>query len=102
AGVFDGGDALYSRALQTAERAGAGDESLATLFHNIGGLEHARGQFARGEPAARRSVELRERALGSEHPAVAADVAALAALIDAQGRFDEAEAMYLRALATFE
>jgi tetratricopeptide (TPR) repeat protein len=101
-GRFDDAAVLYARALAAAERSGASDESLATLLHNVGGLEHARGDYARGEPAARRSVELRERALGPDHPAVAADVAALAAIVDGLGRHDEAEAMYLRALATFE
>ena len=79
-GRFDDAAGLYQRALAAAERTGASDESLATLLHNIGGLEHARGDYARGEPAARRSVELRERALGPNHPTVAADVAALAAI----------------------
>ena len=101
-GRFDDAAALYERALAAAERTGASDESLATLLHNIAGLEHARGDYARGEPAARRSVELRERALGPDHPAVAADVAALAAIVDGLGRHDEAEALYLRALGTFE
>ncbi len=101
-GRFDEAAALYERALAAAERAGAGDESLATLLHNIGGLEHARGNYARGEPPARRSVELRERVLGPHHPSVAADLAALAAIVDGLGRHDEAEALYLRALDTFE
>ncbi|MEO6195895.1 MAG: tetratricopeptide repeat protein [Thermoanaerobaculia bacterium] len=39
----------------------------------------ARGRATQGEPWARRSVEIRERALGSDHPAVAADKAALGA-----------------------
>jgi tetratricopeptide (TPR) repeat protein len=101
-GRFDEAAGLYDRALRAAELAGAGDDTLATLLHNIGGLEHARGNYAAGEPAARRSVELRERALGPDHPSVAADVAALAAIIDGQGRYEEAEALYERALATFE
>jgi tetratricopeptide (TPR) repeat protein len=101
-GRFDDAAALYVRILRAAEEAGSGDDSIATVLHNIGSLEHARGEFARGEPAARRAVALRERAFGPDHPAVAADVAALAALLDAQGLNDEAEAMYLRALATFE
>jgi tetratricopeptide (TPR) repeat protein len=101
-GRFDESAALYARALAATEAAGAGDDALATLLHNIGGLEHARGNFAAGEPAARRSVELRERALGPDHPAVAADLAALAAIVDGQGRHDDAEAMYVRALETFE
>ena len=100
-GRFDDAAALYARALWAAE-AGANDESLATLLHNIGGLEHARGNYAAGEAPARRSVELRERALGPDHPHVAADLAALAAIVDGQGRHDEAEGMYERALGIFE
>jgi hypothetical protein len=53
-------------------------------------------------PFARRSVALREAALGLDHPEVAADVAALAVLLDGQGLRDEAERLYRRALATFE
>ena len=37
---------------------------VATLYHNLGGLEHARGRYTRGEPWARRAVAVRERALG--------------------------------------
>jgi tetratricopeptide (TPR) repeat protein len=101
-GRFDEAADLYARVLAAAEATGAGDEAIATLLHNIGGLEHARGNFAAGEPAARRSVALRERALGADHPSVAADLAALAAIVDGQGRHEEAEAMYLRAIDTFE
>ena len=101
-GRFDDAAAMYARALRAAEAAGANDESLATLLHNIGGLEHARGNYAAGEAPARRSVELRERALGPDHPHVAADLAALAAIVDGQGHHDEAEGMYERALGIFE
>lgn len=76
--------------------------ALATLCHNLGGLEHARGQHARGEPWARRAVLLREAALGPDHPVVAEDVAALAAILDGLGQRDEAEALYWRAIRTFE
>jgi tetratricopeptide (TPR) repeat protein len=101
-GRFDEAAALYARALRAAEAAGAADESLATLLHNIGGLEHARGNYAAGEAPARRSVELRERALGPDHPLVAADLAALAAIVDGLGRHGEAERMYVRVLSIFE
>ena len=40
--------------------------------------------------------------VGRDHPAVAADVAALAALVQGQGHLDEAEALYRRAIAMFE
>lgn len=97
AGWFEQGEALYSRALALTDEADA-----ASIFHNLGGLEHARGRYSAGEPYARRAVDLRERALAPDHPVVALDVAALAALVDGQGRHDEAEALYLRAAAVFE
>ena len=53
------------------------------------------------EPAARRAVEIRTQALGNDHPAVAADGAALAAIPDALGRHDEAEALLRRAFEVF-
>ncbi len=51
---------------------------------------------------ARRAVVLREGALGPEHPEMAADLAALAARLDGQGQYAEAEALYQRALALKE
>jgi tetratricopeptide (TPR) repeat protein len=91
---------FYRRALPLIEASGDQD-ALATLFHNMGGIEHARGRYAAGEPHARRSVELREKIAGPDTIAVAADVAALAALIEGQGRLEEAAALYERALAVF-
>ena len=43
---------------------------------------------------------IRERARA--HLDVAADIAALAGLLDGQGKYDEAEALYRRALGLFE
>jgi tetratricopeptide (TPR) repeat protein len=103
-GRFDEAVVFYRRALPLlkaeARRSGEGG-ALATLYHNLGGIEHARGRYAAGEPHARRSVALREAELGPNHIAVAADVAALAALVEGRGRLDEAAALYSRALAIF-
>jgi hypothetical protein len=66
------------------------------------GLAHARGDHAAGEEPARRSVSIRARAVGPDHPEVAADRAALAAILDALGRHDEAEALLREALRVFE
>ncbi|HEY5090144.1 MAG TPA: tetratricopeptide repeat protein, partial [Polyangia bacterium] len=75
--------AFYRRALPLVPR---GDrEARATLEHNLGGSEHARGRYVQAEPHARRSVALRSAALGPHHPAVAADLAALAAIVEARG-----------------
>jgi len=92
---------LYQRALALA--GALGDvEAEAALLHNLGGLCHARGDFAGGEPVARRAVELREAYLGADHPTTAADREAWGALLEGLGRVTEAEQAYRASLAAFE
>ncbi|HXI60549.1 MAG TPA: tetratricopeptide repeat protein [Polyangia bacterium] len=103
-GRFDEAVVFYRRALpmlKASARRNGDRSALATLYHNMGGIEHARGRYAAGEPHARRSVALREAELGPQDVTVAADVAALAALVEGRGRLDEAAALYQRALAIF-
>jgi tetratricopeptide (TPR) repeat protein len=102
-GQFREGRSCYWRALR-AERARPGSNNLviATLYHNIGGIEHSARRFRRAEPFARASVRLREQVLGSAHPDVAADKAALAAIIEGLGRQEEAERLYREALGVLE
>jgi tetratricopeptide (TPR) repeat protein/CHAT domain-containing protein len=49
-----------------------------------------------------RSLAIREKALGSEHPGVAQSLNNLASLYQAQGRYAEAEPLYRRSLAIYE
>jgi tetratricopeptide (TPR) repeat protein len=100
---FDAAERLYRRALLLAESQQPTDlNQLADLHHNLGGLDHARGRFAEGQPAARRAVELRTKALGDEHPAVAADRVALAALLDQLDQSEEAEKLLREAIRVLE
>ncbi len=75
---------------------------LAGLHHNLGGLAHARNRPAEGLASARKALEIRRALHGDEHPDVAADASALAALLDQLDERVEAEALYRQALATFE
>jgi tetratricopeptide (TPR) repeat protein len=100
-GRYDEAEPIYRRALAIVEAEGHEDD-VATLLHNLGGLAHARGDFAMGEPLARRSVEIHERLLGADHPTTAADRAAWGALLEGLGRSGEAERAYSDALAVFE
>jgi len=99
---FADAEGVYQRALRIVESSESGPDPLATLMHNLGGLAHSRGDFAAGEPLARRAVELREAAYGRGHPAVAADIEAWGALLEGLGQLPEAERAYREALATFE
>jgi tetratricopeptide (TPR) repeat protein len=106
-GHFGAASRFYNQALAIAERSiakgtlGPDAPELASLYHNLGGLEHSRGRFARAEPFARWAVEIRERVRGPAHPEVAADVAALAPILDGLGNYRGAEKLYKRALTTF-
>ncbi len=98
-GRFDEGRALYERALTLVP---PDSVEAAAILHNLGGIEHARGRYAEAEVPARRAVEIRACALGADHVDVAADRAALAAIVDGLGRADEAAALLRDALLVFE
>ena len=103
-GRFDKSRDLYRRALREAPGLLSGAERdffLADLYHNLGGLEHARGRFRRGEIFARKGLQLRRRLAAGGGLVVAADKAALAALLDGQRKFTEAEELYRQVLRTY-
>jgi tetratricopeptide (TPR) repeat protein len=60
------------------------------------------GKYAEAEPLYKRALEIREKALGPDHPDVAQSLNGLAELYRAQGRYAEAEPLFKRALAIFE
>ena len=100
---FEEGRMFYERALVIAEHANPVQPlAVADVLHNLGGLEHACGRFTEGEPFARRAVDVRAGALGADHVAVAADRAALAAILAGEGESDEAESLLVSAIATFD
>ncbi len=102
-GKYEEGEAAYHEALALLEPIlDRGHLWFATLYHNLGGLEHARGRCAAGEVWARKGLAIRKQALGPDHVEVAVDLAALAALLDGQGKFEESEPLHTRTLAIFE
>jgi len=77
-------------------------EDLAALFHNLGGLAYARGDFETAEPLARRAVEIRSSSLGRRAPATLLDRSAHAAIVAGLGRSGEAEASIRELLGDLE
>ncbi len=57
---------------------------------------------AQAEPLYKRSLAIWEKALGPEHPHVAASLGNLAGLYQAQGKYAKAEPLYKRSLAIDE
>jgi len=100
---YDEARALYERALRLLlEAPGSQPGDIATLQHNLGGIEHARGDSVAGEPHARSGLALRLASGEGNGPALAADMIALGAILDARGEYAEAERLYLDGLAILE
>lgn len=100
---YDEARALYQRSFSLAQRAsGTSPDDLATLYHNLGGIEHACGNYAAGESFARLAVETRKTGVPADRPELAADMVALAAILDGLQQYDEAEQLYTDALRIFE
>ncbi|WP_437586062.1 tetratricopeptide repeat protein [Sorangium sp. So ce1000] len=76
-------------------------EEAARLHARVVELERA-GRYDEAIPLARRALDLRENALGPEHPDVAQSLHSLARLLQAKGDYTAAEPLYRRALAIRE
>ncbi|HWA16098.1 MAG TPA: tetratricopeptide repeat protein [Gemmatimonadales bacterium] len=74
---------------------------LADLYHNLGGLDHARGRYRAGEPLARKAIALRARRHGPQAIVTWLDRTAHAALLHGLGDYARAERVYRRALPRF-
>ncbi len=68
-------------------------------LNNLVQLYHAQGKDAEAEPLYQRSLAIREKALGPEHPDVATSLENYAAILRQTARADQAERMEARAKA---
>ncbi len=75
------------------------DLRLAASFSDEARLYYQQGEYAEAERLYRRSLAIREKALGPDHPDVATSLDNLAELYQAQGKYAEAEPLLQRSLA---
>ena len=102
-GTPDSAERYYRLALRSARSTQSQERELflANLYHNLGGVEHSRGRFARAEIYARRGLQMR-LTCSTPHPiAIAADREALAAILDGQNRYEESKRLHRQALQTY-
>ena len=65
-------------------------------------LYYKQDRYSEAEPLNKRSLAIREKALGPDHPAVGTSLNNLAALYFKQGRYADAEPLFRRSLAIWE
>ncbi len=102
AGRYTEAEKLLKLALAEAEKFGSSDPRMATSLNNLAALYDTQGKYDQAEPLYRRSLAIREKALGPDHPDVATSLNNLAALYKTQGKYDQAEPLYKRSLAIKE
>lgn len=104
--AFNQGDyAKAEQSLQNLVRQREKDakpEPLAQAQNRLAALYFAQAQYAKAEPLAQRALELREKALGKDHPDVAESLATLAEVARGKSEFAKAEPLYQRALKVRE
>ena len=80
---------------------GAGAEHASALLQ-MGAVKQDAGAYLEAEDLFRRALDIGERALGAENPALVPAIASLASALILAGRFDEAKPLVQRALAVSE
>lgn len=116
-GRYDEAKRLYKRSLEIQEKSPGPDQlylainlnNLAQIFRDQGEIfqDHrnyskATSLYAEAEPLYKRSLEILEKSLGSDHPKVAASLNNLTALYINQGKYAEAESLIKRSLSIKE
>jgi len=102
--AFAEAERLYRRALAIQERKlGPRHAETGITLNNLAGALGARGRFAEAEPVLRRALAVLDAALGPESLKSANCASNLGDLLSARGVAKaEAQALYRRALQTFE
>ncbi len=77
-------------------------ETVARLLNEAAIYLWNSGRYAEAEPLCKRSLGIRKKALGEEHPAVADSHQCLGLLRHGQGRYTEAEQLYELSLGSYE
>ncbi len=92
----------YPEAKRYYQQAVQLDPENALHLNRLGLHLYTMGEYAQAEPLFQRSLAIREKALGKEHPDVATSLNNLAELYRTQGQYAKAEPLYQRSLAIRE
>ncbi|MEZ5710204.1 MAG: CHAT domain-containing tetratricopeptide repeat protein [Blastomonas sp.] len=100
--VSEGIEAARGAARWAEDNLGPDHLVTAAALHNFGAILNAGGRFAEAEPILRRTMAIREKLIGREHPDMAITMNGLAFSLEHLGGAKEAETLYLAAAAIYE
>ena len=100
AGEVKRAERFLSLALDKAEQLGPGERGIS--MNGLGEVYRRQGRLDEAEPLLLRALELKEQALGPDHPDLAPTLTNLGLVYAATGRVPEAALLFERALAIQE
>ena len=92
----------YAKAYEYSQEAAKLDPDNPTYLNMAGKLAFEVGRYTEAQPFLEKALQIREKALGPDHPDVAISLNNLAELYRAQGQYGKAEPLYQRSLAIKE
>jgi len=101
-GRYKAAESAYEAALDLAQGESGSNESVATALHLLASTYSMEGRTTEAEPLALRALAIREKSLGTKHPATARTMVVLGMIYDASARYGEAERLLRRAVAVEE
>ena len=102
-GRFKEARRLYEEALRVITAIhGASSLEAGVIFHNIGGVLHAQGDFSAAEEPGRKAWDISRQLLGEDDTRTVIDASAYASILDGLERYDESETIYRHALTVLQ
>jgi serine/threonine-protein kinase len=100
-GELEAADSMFMLALELYRSGGEGSAAEGRVLTEVAALALQRGQLDRADTTYRNAVRMLEARLGPDHTLVGAAVSGWAELHRISGRYDEAVALYQRALGSY-
>ncbi len=102
-GKFDAAESLYQKTLAILiEQYGSDNGEVAVIYHNLAGLNHARGDYQTAEIWAGKSYQLHVELFGVQDAKTIADGAAFGSILHGLNKWDEAISYFKEAITFFE
>lgn len=87
-GKYADAEKAFRAGLKKAEKSDSNVTVVALLLNNFADVYKAQSKYSKAEPLYKRSLAIKEKALGADRPAVAITLSNLAGLYVEQGKYD--------------
>eukprot|EP00903_Cladosiphon_okamuranus_P006199 g6096.t1 len=97
-GSYSGAEAILRKVLQGTDENGNELAEVGFALDTLADALRRQGKLDEADPLLVRAIEIKERALGPDHPSLATSLGTRATVLEAQGKYDEADRLYVRCI----